>query len=78
MTCACFFAFAEKYDLIENSENYVHESLNGLRSFITVGWLSDQVFVKPCRRVTVALADDIALKTLGRPQIDNVVNINDD
>ena len=58
-----FFAFAEKYDLIENSENYARV-LNGLRSFITVGWLSDQVFVKPCRRVTVALADDIALKTL--------------
>ena len=73
-----FFAFAEKHDLIKNSENYLHETLSGLRSFITVGWLSEQVFVKPCRRVTVALADDIALKTLGRPQIDNVVNINDD
>ena len=52
--------------------------LKGLRSFITIGWLSDLVFLKPCRRVTVALADDVSVKVLGRPQADNVVNINSD
>jgi hypothetical protein len=72
------FAFAEKYDLIENSEVYLDTALNGLRSFITIGWLSDLVFLKPCRRVTVALSDGISLKILGRPQTDNVVNINNE
>ena len=72
------FAFAEKYDLIEDSELYLDTTLKGLRSFITIGWLSDLVFLKPCRRVTVALADDVSVKVLGRPQADNVVNINSD